>query len=354
MPEEIEQPTEIPAPEVKEEKKSKEQIKHDQIKQAKDEGKRALDTMKKALIGYEDVRSDCYTEMDSYVEMIAEGIGYGTIIEGKGGTGKSFRVVGKLNNKNPDMYVYTDSFTTPQAFYIWLYQNRNKVLVIDDVAGLMSNDKILAMLKGGLWDVDGERIINYMTTKPIKDEYDIPIPTSFEFDGRMIIITNKLNQKSGHVQAVLSRVNHCRLDIPYKELIGIMEQIAKQPFETLKESERLEVLDFLKENTSQSNRELNLRTLIKMFQFKIFANKVKKKDLWKVLAKKVLKKDDDLLIIEKLLNDTSFSTENDRIKAFEELTDKGRSTYFDLKKKFFSKQKESEQITEEGTETQEE
>jgi hypothetical protein len=149
--------------EPKEEKKTEKEIKNEQIDKAKEEGNKVLNKLRE--INYSELISTCYTEMDAYIDMTARKISNGCIIEGSAGTGKTYRALARCKNLD---FAYLDSFTTPQALYIWLYLNRDKdIVVIDDVAGFFKNDKVLAFLKGGLWAIEkdnkGKPSLNYCT-----------------------------------------------------------------------------------------------------------------------------------------------------------------------------------------------
>ena len=53
----------------------------------------------------------------------------------------------------------------------------------------------------------------------------------------------------------------------------------------------------------------------------------------------MLKRDDRLALVEKILNDQNYEGEDQRILAWKEMTGKGRTTYFRLKKEFLKKAK---------------
>jgi sulfur relay (sulfurtransferase) DsrC/TusE family protein len=286
--------------------------------------------MKHAKI--DNIDSNCYTEMDNYVGMVKTGAAYGAILEGAGGVGKTWRVIKALEDAK---YVYTDSFSTPQAIYIWLYKHRDEdVLVVDDPANFLDNIKILSMLKGGLWNVGDKntRIIHYMTTKPMQDEEGNYVPTSFVLNARLIIITNFLNKKNPHLNAILSRVNHCIVDIPYEELMKIIEQVARKEYPDLNEKERMEVFKYLRDNTSSATESLNIRTLIKCFQQRVYSKRIGDPELWKsLMTLSILKKNPKLVLVEDLVKDSNYRNEDARIKEFMKQTGASRSTYFRLK-----------------------
>jgi hypothetical protein len=311
-------------------KVDKEQIKIDKINKLHEREGKVFAALKD--FNYKSLVSDAYSEMDSYVQMVIRNISTGCIIEGMGGVGKTYRVINECLKAGVDM-VYTDSFTTPSAFYVWLFKNRNKdVIICDDVAGFLTNEKILSFLKGGLGEVNGHRIINYMTTKPLKDEYDEPVDNSFEMTARMIIITNYVDKNKPHIRAVLTRVNYCDVILPRDELLNVLGQIVKNEYDDLSLSERNMALTFLIDNTSGSSKDLNIRTLFKIYDRIILNREVPTSTNWKTLTLKMLKRDDRLVIVEDLLKDESLESEEARVDKFFDLTGDSRATYFRLKK----------------------
>jgi hypothetical protein len=323
-------PVDEDADEDDEEKKTKEQVKIEKLKEVRQKEEETDKQLKEAKI--ENLDSTCYTEMDNYVGMVKTSSAYGAIIEGRGGTGKTWRAIKLLEDAD---YTYTDSFTTPQALYCWMYKNRNKdVLVVDDVFGFLDNLKVLAFLKGGLWHV-GEsknRIVHYMTSKPLQDDEGNYVPNAFVLNARMIIITNKLNRKNPHLNAILTRVNCCKVEIDYDEMMNIFEQVTKKDYAGLSSEERIEVFDFIKNNTSQSNDDLNIRTLIKCFQQKVYSKRIMKPELWKQLTLlTLLQKNPALIVVEEVMKNDAFLTEEDRIAEFKKKTGRSRATYYRLK-----------------------
>jgi len=312
----------------KEKKTTRAEEKAEKIKKVKKEEQKVEDDLHKMNV--DQLQSNVYLEMDAYTEMVAKGISFGSIVEGPGGTGKTYRILNQLKDVD---YAYTDSFTTPAAFYIWMYKNRNKeVLIVDDIAGFMTNEKVLAFLKGGLWEVNGRRIIHYMTTKPLQDENGEYVPNTFILSARMIIITNKLNRKNPHLQAVVTRVNYCKVEIDFDELMNIFEQIVKKEYPGLSLDERYEVFNYIKENTSETNIQLNIRSLIKCFQQRVYSKNIKSPDLWKRLAMiSILQKNPNLVIVEEIENDPQFKTVEEKVAEFKRKTGKARATYFRLK-----------------------
>lgn len=274
------------------------------------------------------VASPVFYEMDSYVDMVKRGLSYGCIIEGRGGTGKTYRTLAALQDLD---FAYSDSFTTPAAFYIWMYENRDKdVLIVDDVVGMMNNPKILGFLKGALWPINKkDRVVNYMTTKPLKNALGDYIPQYFEINARLIMICNEVKTKNANLNAVITRINYCKVNIDYTEMINILSAISNMEYNGLSQKERTEVFEYLKKKTSMSTSNLNIRSMIQMFNQKIYSNKIKKPNKWKELTMLgILGKDPNMVIIEAILKDEKLKNDKDRIKQFNIQTGKSRATYY--------------------------
>lgn len=286
---------------------------------------------------YEALVSNCYTELDANVDMVLKGLSFGIIVEGAGGVGKTYRITQAVFKEcGEEGAKYTDSFTTPAAFITWLYENRDKrVLIIDDCAGFMENAKILAALKGALWPAGSsqKRIVSYLTTKPLQDEQGEYLPRSFEVEARLIIITNYLNDDKPHVKAVLSRVNRIIVEIPLEELINILSNFIRLEQKGLSFEERRKALDFMVENTTKKTEGMNFRTLMRLMDYVVYAKNTRKpEEFWKVLGSKLFyDADDHMVIVEKLMKDARFETEDDRVREFFRLTGGSRAKYFRLK-----------------------
>jgi hypothetical protein len=187
-----------------------------------------------------------------------------------------------------------------------------------------------------------------MTTKPLKDEYEDLVPNNFNVESRLIVITNELKEDNPHVKAVLTRVNKVEVEIPRPELLQILGQIIKKPdMYGLKLHERQEVLDYLTEKTTNQTEDLNIRTLLRMFQLRSLSNDVPQYS-WKTLSLKLLNKDTNLALVEQILADDSFTSEDERIEKFAEKTGGSRATYFRLKKKIEAMKRIAKKSSESG------
>lgn len=328
--------------EVKIDKKSKEEMKNDSLKRIESEENKVEETMYK--IKYNDLTSSRYKVMDSYVDMVLLKIAYAAIITGRGGTGKTFRVC-NFCNKAGVKFKYLNNFVTPQQLYIKCYEYREEPLVIiDDVANFFSDIKNLSLLKAITWDNvgGGLREVSYETTKPMTDMYGRDVPRKFFTNSRYVIITNKIpssKKLKEDIDAVLTRVNVAEVELEREDLLEVFNQIVSKGYSGLAHNECMEVFEYLRDNTSDNSEDLNLRTLFKMFQFRLLSKLRRDEDFWKQLSNNILNKDPLLVIVHKLVEDNNFVSEKDRIEEFKRITHKSRATYFVLKDKLGVKKK---------------
>lgn len=329
-----------------EEKKSKEEAKKEVYEQTKKENEELTAKWKETLRNNEVIDEPEYFQMKHYIKMAVNKDEYGTIICSRGGTGKTHTTLSYLSKENID-FAYLNSFSTPMAYYIWSYKNRKKVKVVDDVHKLLESDKFSPFLKAQLEGFNGKRVVFYGSSKNPEDRDGI-YPLSFEEEGSIIILTNRINEKNMHIDAILSRVPRCDLDISNSRMLELMETIAKTPFKGLSVKENMEVLEFCKDKLKNS-LDLNLRTFNHARNFFNYAKKQessegKRKELWQRLITQSLKKDDTDLVIMQVLTDDKYANDEERIEAInQQLVKKiSRPTFYRRKKELIDSTKKEE------------
>ena len=274
------------------------------------------------------VQEGAFYEADKYIRMVASGIKRGVMIVGKGGLSKTYTTLAILNELSID-YGYVDSYTTPAGLYAWIYEHRDKVLVFDDVVGLLSDKRALAYLKSATdTNYDRPRVVHNLTTKPVKDVFGVEVPNHFVFSGGVIILSNELNKKNVHIQALLTRFELVELELSYEQKIAIMREIIKLPFKGLSASDRVYCLDTIVSKGKGVADLINFRTLIKLYQTLEFAKVVDDLAVFERLSAKVLKNEDDetLQIVREL--EHKDLARPDKIHQFMLLTGKSKATYY--------------------------
>lgn len=84
-------------------------------------------------------------------------------------------------------YSVVKGFSTAKGLYEVLYHNRNRLVVFDDCDSVLKDPVALNLLKGALESTDEKRIISWRA----KGFIDDGLPSSFEFKGTIIFISNK-------------------------------------------------------------------------------------------------------------------------------------------------------------------
>lgn len=215
--------------------------------------------------------------LTDFVNMVADRTSPSLLVTGEGGLGKTFTVnkalkdaglqntsdlVGYgsddvlLEHQSRRIYSVVKGYSTAKGLYRTLYENRNRVLVLDDVDNVLRDPVALNLLKGALDSYD-KRIISWNA----ESSSDEDLPRSFEFRGGVIFISNLPIFKID--QAIRSRAICVDLTMNTAQKIERMSAIIKtEEFlpeydDEVKES----ALRFLNEMKDHA-KELSLRTLI--------------------------------------------------------------------------------------------
>lgn len=170
----------------------------------------------------------------------------------RGGLGKTRVVLSTLKEEGVEPVTLT-GHCTPLAMYMSLYEHPESVVFLDDCDAMFRNLPALGILRSALWEGQkGHRLVNYNSSQ-------LKIPSSFNFNGRIIFAVNTLPRQNHAFGAVLSRVDQFELAASNEEVLVMLRQLAAQGFESLTPDECNEVVDFIGEFSA--TRELSLRLL---------------------------------------------------------------------------------------------
>jgi len=229
-----------------------------------------------------------FTFVEKLVKMVAAGVQPSAVITGEGGLGKSFTVMKTLSESgirdvteladfqvgmalnSGKSYVTVKGYSTAKGLYRTLFENRNSIIVFDDCDSVLKDPVALNLLKGAL-DSYGKRIISWNA-----DMRDEDLPRSFNFEGRVIFISN-LNQDKID-QAIRSRSMMIDLTMTLDQKIDRMEHIAKSAdfLPEYNQSIKQDAIDLIRKVKDEA-REISLRALISVA--KIRASNTDWKDL---------------------------------------------------------------------------
>lgn len=248
------------------EKGQEEQHKEEQENRLREEEKKLIENWKNTKPTEINITSFKIPKM--FLEMTTKKISNGTILIGEGGCGKSYLTLNEVKRIRKD-YIYLNTHLTALEFYKILYRNNDKLIIIDDIKSIFSNEVCINLLKSCLWDVDNKRLITYNSSSAKLEE----CPQVFDFKGQIIILANKLNLKNINLEALESRVNYFEIQFTYKEKLEIMKQIIKEPYLDTSIELRKKALKLIRKFSDITTTNFNFRTLIKTYQYLIYDEK---------------------------------------------------------------------------------
>ena len=187
-----------------------------------------------------------FADMESYVDMVLNGLQPSLLVCGAPGVGKTFRIMKKVKVSGLN-YQQVKGKVTPLACYqlMMMYSTKDDILVFDDADDMLTDDVITNLLKAAT-DSSDERIVTYASSQlPVipNTEFDqlppeIQVqcpevtkgslvvhvwPRSFTTEGRIIIITNRA---AGQLDtAVRNRGLICDLAFTPSECLDIVRDI---------------------------------------------------------------------------------------------------------------------------------
>lgn len=216
--------------------------------------------------------------IENVVDMVVSGESKSVIISGSGGLGKTFTVMARLKHaglidvadwENGDAedtqepggdYVVIKGFSTPKALYRLLWTHRKRIVVFDDCDSVWDNPTSVSLLKAGLDSYETRRLAWLSEIKPVDGD---ELPQSFEFEGKIIFVSN---MSLGELdQAVLSRSLYVDVSMTAKEKIERIRAISGAIRKDMQLAHKMEALELL-ESKAEEIGDLNIRTYLKVLE----------------------------------------------------------------------------------------
>ena len=205
-----------------------------------------------------------FANLESLTKMVGRGIQPSLVITGMAGVGKTHLVKETLTNmglRESHEFEHFKGKATPAGLYMTLYANSDKIIVLDDCDSVFKDDDAVNILKAALDSYD-TRQISYISSKPLKDEFGEPIPSRFEFTGKIIFISN-INQ-SKLDPAIRSRSFVADISMNTGQMFTRMEQLMSSMEPRIPLVAKQQALEIMKElDIKFGGVDINLRSFIK-------------------------------------------------------------------------------------------
>ena len=205
-----------------------------------------------------------FTNIERLTKMVGRGIQPSLVITGGAGMGKTHLVKNTLEGmglRESYDFVHFKGRATAAGLFITLYENSDKIIVLDDCDSVFRDDDAVNILKGALDSYD-TRKISYITTKSLKDEFGGEVPRHFEFTGRIIFISNISQSKLD--EAIRSRSFVADVDLTTDQMFARMEQLMTKMESRIPLAAKEQALALMKELDKEfDGLEINLRSFIK-------------------------------------------------------------------------------------------
>ena len=205
-----------------------------------------------------------FANLESLTKMVGRGIQPSLVITGMAGVGKTHLVKETLTNmglRESHEFEHFKGKATPAGLYMTLYANSDKIIVLDDCDSVFKDDDAVNILKAALDSYD-TRQISYISSKPLKDEFGEPIPSRFEFTGKIIFISN-INQNKLD-PAIRSRSFVADISMNTGQMFTRMEQLMASMEPRIPIAAKQQALEIMKSlDVKFGGVDINLRSFIK-------------------------------------------------------------------------------------------
>ena len=207
---------------------------------------------------------EMFGNLERLTKMVGRGIQPSLVITGMAGVGKTHLVKTTLNSmglRESNEFVHFKGRATAAGLFITLYQNSDKVIILDDCDSVFKDDDAVNILKAALDSYD-TRKISYISSKQLKDEYGEPIPAHFEFTGRIIFISNI--HQSRLDEAIRSRSFVADISMNTTQMFQRMEQLLPTMEKSIPLAAKEQALAIMKDlDKKYAGIDINLRSFIK-------------------------------------------------------------------------------------------
>ena len=205
-----------------------------------------------------------FNNLERLTKMVGRGIQPSLVITGGAGLGKTYLVKKTLTDmglEEAKQFVHFKGRATAAGLFVTLYENSDKIIVLDDCDSVFKDMDAVNMLTAALDSYD-TRKLSYISTKPLKDAYGDPVPRHFEFTGKIIFISNISQSKLDDAIKSRSFVSDISMNTKqmFQRIDDLKDQIETKIPNEVKDT-ALEIMKGLEKK--YDGVEINLRSFIK-------------------------------------------------------------------------------------------
>lgn len=205
-----------------------------------------------------------FNNLERLTKMVGRGIQPSLVITGGAGLGKTYLVKKTLTDmglEEAKQFVHFKGRATAAGLFVTLYENSDKIIVLDDCDSVFKDMDAVNMLKAALDSYD-TRKLSYISTKPLKDAYGDPVPRHFEFTGKIIFISNISQSKLD--EAIKSRSFVSDISMNTKQMFQRIDDLKNQIETKIPKEVKDKALEIMKGlEKKYDGVEINLRSFIK-------------------------------------------------------------------------------------------
>jgi hypothetical protein len=182
------------------------------------------------------------------------------IVEGSPGFGKSTTVEQALS-AGGFLTARLPSYCTSLVLFNFMFENSKSTIVIDDAAGVFSDQSSMAILKAATWpQADNKRMVRWGSTS------GRALATEFEFRGKFVVICNSF-PVTPDGEAIKSRGFNWKIEISEVEARGLLAQAALDSKRFPISNIAVDVARYLCDRINHDNvSKINFRTLGKGYE----------------------------------------------------------------------------------------
>ena len=205
-----------------------------------------------------------FKNLERLTKMVGRGIQPSLVITGGAGLGKTYLVKKTLTDmglEEAKQFVHFKGRATAAGLFVTIYENSDKIIVLDDCDSVFKDVDAVNLLKAALDSYD-TRKLSYISTKPLKDTYGDPVPRHFEFTGKVIFISNISQSKLD--EAIKSRSFVADISMNTKQMFKRIDDLKDDIEKKIPAEVKEKALTIMKKlEKKYDGVEINLRSFIK-------------------------------------------------------------------------------------------